>query len=65
MSHSSDVSHRRRFLSQTLASGAAAAWLASGDVRADDQPVKSRGSTDIPPDGKRILWACKLSMIQS
>ncbi|MFN9712866.1 MAG: sugar phosphate isomerase/epimerase family protein [Planctomycetota bacterium] len=65
MSHSSDVSHRRRFLSQTLAAGAATAWLASGTVRADDQPVKSRGSTVIPPDGKRILLSCKLSMIQS
>jgi len=66
MTLSSGVPHRRRFLSQSLAASAVAAGLVSVSTsRAEDQAVKSRGSTIVPPEGKRILLSCKLSMIQS
>ena len=66
MTTPSRVAPRRRFLSQAVATGAAATLLSSAYIsQADDQPVKSRSSTIVPPEGKRILLSCKLSMIQA
>jgi L-ribulose-5-phosphate 3-epimerase len=66
MNTPSRTSHRRQFLSHTLATGAAAACLASGmKSHAEEFIVQSDGTTIVPPEGKRILLSCKLSMIQS
>jgi L-ribulose-5-phosphate 3-epimerase len=60
------ASHRRQFLSKSIATCSAVAWTASGiSGYAEDQALKPKGTTIVPPDGKRILLSCKLSMIQS
>lgn len=52
---------RRSFVSATLALGAA---TAAAPLRAAESSAKpASGSTILPPAGKRLLLACKLSMI--